>query len=131
MENALSQGKAILELIYLAHAIIGPFVLILYGVYLFLGCIGFFNGMELLTILSGKFRCVISIQLKLANYPNFNMYINYASPPAFLRGSAAFCFLCLSYMAVYSLARAGQKLAELYRWATIMLNVNTKREIHR
>ena len=121
MENALSQGKAILQLISLAHAIIGPFVLILYGVYLFLGCIGFFNGMELLTILSGKFRCDLSIQLKLANYPNFKLYTIHASPPAFLRGSAAFCFLCLSYMAVYSLARAGQKLADLYRWALIIM----------
>ena len=61
MENALSQGKAILQLVYLGHNIIGPFVLILYGLYLFLGCIGFFNGTELLTILSGKLRCGTSI----------------------------------------------------------------------
>ena len=115
MENALSEGKAILQLVYLAHNIIGPFVLILYGVYLFLGCIGFFNSMELLTIVSGKFRWDISIQLRLANYPKFTLSINHSSPPTFLRGSAALCFLCLSYMAVYSLARAGQKLAELYR----------------
>ena len=68
--------------------------------------------MELLTIVSGKFRWDISIQLRLANYPKFTLSINHSSPPTFLRGSAA---LCLSYMAVYSLARAGQKLAELYR----------------
>ena len=63
MENTLSQGKAILQLVSMGHIIIAPFVLILYAMYLFLGCIGLFNGTALLTILSGKFRCDITLQL--------------------------------------------------------------------
>ena len=68
MENALSQGKAILQLVYLGHTIIGQFVLILYGVYLFLGCIGLFNGTALLTIFSGKLRYDIQLKLYLSIY---------------------------------------------------------------
>ena len=56
VESALDDGQTIIKLMEAGHTTFGAFVLILYGIYLFLGCIGLFNGTAILYILYGEIR---------------------------------------------------------------------------